>query len=312
MRAFPSPVEPSSGRRAAAPALDAHRPILEALAYRMLGSAAEAEDVVQDTFVRALTRPPRTDRPVRPWLVRVACNLARDRLRKRKVRAYRGPWLPEPMAAPPSDPTADPEVSLRLAQTATLAWLVAAEALTPEQRAVVLLREVLDWEVAEVGAALDRSAGAVRSLHLRARRALAGAPMPTLGPQALRAHERALHGVLQALLAGDEAALQGLLADDVVLRSDGGDEVHAIGKRLVGSARVARVALALTRASGPPQALRIALINGLPAVIEHNAPHRLAKWPTTSVTSVVLGPDGRIAQVFSVVAPSKLTRIGPR
>ncbi len=293
-----------------APALDAHRPLLESLAYRMLGSAAEAEDVVQDTFVRALARPPRSDRPMRPWLVRVACNIARDRLRKRKVRAYRGPWLPEPMAAPPTDPRADPESSLRLAQTATLAWLVAAEALTPEQRAVLLLRDVFDWDVAEVCAAVERSPGAVRSLHLRARRALADAPIPALDPQTLRAHERALHGVLRALLEGDEGALQRLLSDDVVLRSDGGDEVHAIGRRLVGSARVARVALALARASGPPEAVRIVQINGLPAIIERSPLHRLARWPTTSLTSVVLGPDGRIAQVFSVVAPSKLTRIG--
>ena len=91
--------------------LDAHRPLLEALAYRMLGSLSEAEEVVQDAFVRALTRPPDRDRPVRPWLVRVTCNLARDRLRRRRVRAYHGPWLPEPVAVPPTDPAADPAVS---------------------------------------------------------------------------------------------------------------------------------------------------------------------------------------------------------
>lgn len=318
MNALPSrPMGHRRSRRGPAPrqnapmhALDTHRPILEALAYRMLGSAAEAEDVVQDTFVRALTRPPATDRPVRPWLVRVTCNLARDRLRKRKVRAYHGPWLPEPMAAPPMDPAADPELNLRLAQTATLAWLVAAEALTPEQRAVILLREVLDWSVTEVGAAIDRSPGAVRSLHLRARRALHGAPTPTPDPDALRAHQDALQALIDGLLAGDQAALERLLTDDVVLTSDGGGEVHAIGKHLVGPARVARVALALAAKSAEHLEMRVALINGLPALLERTAPHRSPRWPTTSLTSVVLGPDGRIARVFNVVAPSKLTQVG--
>ncbi len=291
--------------------LEAHRPILKALAYRMLGSAAEAEDVVQDTFVRALAKPPQTDRPVRPWLVRVTCNLARDRLRKRKVRKYHGPWLPEPISEPPTiDPAADPELHLRLSQTATLAWLVAAETLTPEQRAVVLLREVLDWKVTEVGAALGRSPGAVRSLHLRARRALAEAPTPAPGPKVLQAHQQALQALLEALLAGDQKALEALLSEEVVLSSDGGGEVHAVGKLLFGPSRVAKVALALSKASGEHQDLRLELVNGLPAVIEQTAPHRLPRWPTTSLTSIVLDSDGKIVRLFNVVAPSKLGQVG--
>lgn len=294
---------------ATAQPLDAHRPILEALAYRMLGSAAEAEDVVQDAFVRALTHLPDDDRPVRPWLVRVACNLARDRLRKRKVRAYRGPWLPEPMDAPPTDPAADPETHLRLTQTATLAWLVAAEALTPEQRAVVLLREVLDWSPSEVGATLDRTPGAVRSLHLRARRALDAAPTPSPDADTLRAHERALHALLLAVNAGDAEALARLLADDVVLHSDGGDEVHAVGKLLRGPARVAQVSIALAAASGAPEALHLSVVNGMPAIFMRTPPHRSARWPLASLITVVLGPDGRVARIFNQAAPSKLTRI---
>ena len=288
--------------------LDAHRPLLEALAYRMLGSAADAEDVVQDAFMRALTRPPMLDRPLRPWLVRVTCNLARDRLRKRTVRSYRGPWLPEPMASPPTDPGADPETRLRLAQSATLAWLVAAEALTPEQRAVVVLRDVLDWDVAEVGAALERTDGAVRGLHLRARRALDGALVPDTDTETLRAHASALQGLLEALSVGDEEALGRLLADDVVLRSDGGGEVHAIGRVLRGAARVSSVVLALTSASGPPLDVRVVSVNGMPALLERVAPHRSPGWPRASLTSVVLDADARIARV-NIVAPSKLTHV---
>lgn len=284
--------------------LDVHRPLLKALAYRMLGSASEAEEVVQDTFVRALMHPPDPDRPVRPWLVRVACNLARDRLRKRKVRAYHGPWLPEPMATPPTDPMADPESRLRLSQTATLAWLVAAEALTPEQRVVVLLWDVLDWEVAEVGAVIARSPGAVRSLHLRARRALEDAPIPAPDPITLRAHQRALSALLDALSARDQSALAQLLSDDVELCSDGGGEVYAIGKRLTGPSRVAKVLLAMS--SGSASAVEVCVANGLPAVIVRDPEPPLPRWPTISLTSVLAGRDGRIVRIFNVVAPSKL------
>lgn len=294
----------------AAQGLEIHRPLVQALAYRMLGSAADAEDVVQDTFLRALTHPPEMDRPVRPWLLRVACNLAKDRLRRRKVRDYHGPWLPEPMAEPPTDASADPEVRLRLAQTATLAWLTAAEVLTPEQRAVFLLREVMDWEVDEVAETLGRSPGSVRSLHLRARRALGAASLPSPEPKVLQAHREALARLLQALLQQDTAALEELLAPEVVLHSDGGGEVHAVGKQLYGAARVAKVAVALVRASAETLELRVERVNGMPAVIERTRAHRSARWPTTSLTSVVLGPDGRVTHIFNIVAPSKLTRIG--
>lgn len=291
------------------PSLEAHRKLLEALAYRMLGSIAEAEDVVQDTFIRALTSPPDLERPLRPWLVRVACNLAKDQLRKRAVRSYRGPWLPEPTSTPPTDPSADPELQLRLAQTATLAWLAAAETLTPEQRAVVLLRDVMDWSVSEVGAALERSSGAVRALHTRARRALDDVLIPSLDSDSLRAHQRALEELLNALSTGDEGALEKLLANDVVLSSDGGGEVYAVGRLLVGARRVASVVIALVKASSAPQSVRIIDVNGMPTIIEHDAPHRLSRWPTTSLTSVVLDSSGQIARVFNVVAPSKLTHI---
>lgn len=289
--------------------LDDHRPILEALAYRMLGSASEAEEVVQDTFVKALTHPPALDRPLRPWLVRVACNLSRDRLRRRRTRAYHGPWLPEPLREPPQDPSADPETRLRLAQTATLAWLTAAEALTPEQRAVILLRDVLDWDVPEVGEVLDRSPGAVRSLHLRARRALSDAPTPAPTPETLDAHMRALQALLVALIARDPAALERLLADEVVLHSDGGGEVHAIGKVLTGADRVARVLSSIARASGAVVDAEIAIVNGLPCVLVQNAPHTMPRWPTHSLFMPVLGPDGRVSRVLNIVAPTKLARL---
>ena len=297
---------------AAVSTLHHHRPLLHALAYRMLGSATEAEEVVQDTFVRALASPPDPARPIRPWLVRVTCNLARDRLRRRRTRAYHGPWLPEPLRSPPEDPSADPETRLRLAQTATLAWLTAAEALTPEQRAVVLLRDVLDWDVDEVCGVLDRTPGAVRSLPLRARRALADAPVPDATPESLQAHHKALQALLVALVARDEAALHRLLAEDVVIRSDGGGEVHAIGKVLVGRERVAHVVLAIAVASGQVTTAEIVEVNGLPAFIARSEPHPMPRWPTRSLLSPVLGADGRIVALLNIVAPTKLAALQER
>jgi RNA polymerase sigma-70 factor (ECF subfamily) len=119
------------GRVTAGPELDADRRLLWALAYRMTGDAAEAEDIVQDVYVRALERTVDGGRPLRPWLVTVTLNLARDRLRARRRRGYLGTWLPTPVL---EERLADERLALR--QSASIAWLVAAESLTPTQRAV--------------------------------------------------------------------------------------------------------------------------------------------------------------------------------
>src|SRR5262249_47728960 len=150
----------------------------------LTGSAADAEDLVQSTFERALLRPPKDlDRELRPWLVRVAMNLGRDLLRKRKRRPYKGPWLPSPLetgseASPPSFelelPTGEsPEARYDWLESVSFAFLLALEALTPTQRAVLILRDVFDYSVAETAAALGLSAANVKTSHHRARRAMA-------------------------------------------------------------------------------------------------------------------------------------------
>ena len=148
-----------------------HASKVRALAYRMTGSAADAEEITQESFTRALTSPP-PDGVSRNWLLSVAANLSRDRLRRRKRAAYVGPWLPSAVEAEAD--ASDPESRYGLRESASFAFLLALEPLSLRQRAVLLLRDVFDLSVEETAAALEMSAGAVRVMHHRARAALAG------------------------------------------------------------------------------------------------------------------------------------------
>jgi RNA polymerase sigma factor (sigma-70 family) len=151
-----------------------HGQFVWGLCYRMTGSATDADDLLQETFARALASPPRdTGAPWRPWLVRVAVNLARDRLRRRKRTPYVGPWLPAPIETgeqAAEDP--DPEHRYGLLESVTFAFLMACEALTPRQRAVLLLRDVLDYSVEETARALAMGIPNVKTTHHRARAAM--------------------------------------------------------------------------------------------------------------------------------------------
>ena len=152
---------------------------------RLSGSRAaraDADDIVQETFLRAMARPPvRTDLPWRPWLVRVALNLGRDLLRARRRRGYPGPWLPSPVPLDrsraahlrPAGSDESPHARYDLVESVSFAFLLALEALTPAQRAVLLLRDVLDYSVKETAKALRMTAANVKTTHLRARRAMA-------------------------------------------------------------------------------------------------------------------------------------------
>ncbi|HKX28697.1 MAG TPA: sigma-70 family RNA polymerase sigma factor, partial [Blastocatellia bacterium] len=157
-----------------------HERFLWGLCYRLTGNAADADDLVQETFIRALKSPPaRTDEPWRPWLVRVAINLGRDLLRQRKRRGYDGPWLPSPIEAGaealesevgPSDERGDPAARYDLLESVSFAFLLALEALTPTHRAVLLLRDVFDYSVKESASALEITEQNVKTTLHRARR----------------------------------------------------------------------------------------------------------------------------------------------
>ena len=290
------------------------------LCYRMTGSAADAEDLVQDTFVRAMESPPaRTDEPWRPWLVRVAINLGRDHLRRRRRRRYTGPWLPAPvpLEAEESPPSHEPildgggttEGRYDLMESVSYAFLLALEALTPAQRAVILLRDVFDYSVRETGVALGMTEPNVKTTHYRARRAMRDYDRRRCPPtRELRArHRDALERLVSSLAAGDAAGLEVLLAEDVTAYSDGGGVYHAALRPILGRDRVARFLLALARRRAVRE-IRSLSVNGLPALrveLDDDRPHEARRF----VLRCELDPSGRVREVHSVLNPGKLSAV---
>ena len=290
-----------------------HERLVWGLAYRMTGCAADADDIVQDTFARALEHPPeRHDEPLRPWLVRVAMNVARDALRRRKARGYVGPWLPSPVddeALPDEQMGVDARYELR--ESASFAFLLALEALTPPQRAVLLLRDVLDYSVRETAGALGMSEINVKVVHHRARRAMAAYDR-SRGPGDVRMSAEAL-GALQrflvALLSGDVAAAAACLAEDARLISDGGGQYRAALRPVVGADRVLRFFLGLQRKLGAEVRVEPRTFNGTPAlVVEYEKPR--ARWAPRLVARCEVDAHGQIRELHLVLASRKLTGLG--
>jgi len=304
-----------------------HRRFLWGLCYRMTGSAADAEDVVQDTFVRAIEHPPRrTDEPLRPWLVKVALNLARDLLRRRRRREYVGPWLPSPIETdlsrqsaagatadvesdPPSHEPATLEGRYDLLESVSFAFLVALEALTPTARAVLLLRDVFDYSIKETAAALDLSVPNVKTTHHRARRAMAvydAARRPPSSAGHVSA-QKALTQFLRALQQHDVGAIEALLAEEVRTTTDGGGQFRSALRTIVGREKVMRFYLAVA-VNAAEAAVRPAALNGAPSVVVDipSPPPGIA--PRFTLT-IELNREGQIAHLYVVSATSKLAAI---
>jgi len=289
------------------------RGLLFGLLYRLTGSSADAEDLVQSTFERALARPPRdTGRPWRPWLVRVAVNLGRDHLRRRKRSGYDGPWLPAPLETPEGAPelgVAEPpgtQGRYELMESVSYAFMLALERLTPTQRAVLLLRDVFEYSGRETADVLGISEAAARQHLVRARRTMADYERerdrrrrPT--PDETRA---ILGRFLAAVASGETAAVEALLAEDVVLETDAGGEYHAARIPVVGRSKVARFYVNIARLSGIPR-IEIRVVNGEPAVVSDIADPRPGISPRI-VTLAELDEAGRLARIYSVLASRKL------
>ena len=297
----------------------AQRGPLWGLAYRLTGSVEDAEDAVQEAFARLLAAPlDVSPEELGRWLARVTTNLGIDALRRRRRQAYAGPWLPAPVETGEPDPlerlaseTPDPERRYGLAESATFAFLLALEALTPRQRAALLLRDVLGHSARETAACLATSEGSVRVLHLRARRALAAYDEARCIPTAeLRArHQAALQRFLDCLQAQDARGLEALLAESVETVTDSAGEYTALAAPLVGRARVARLYLAAARerrAGGTRSEIR--LVNGLPALlVTVLAPVR--RQAPRSLLRCELDAEGRIRLVQAVLAPAKVAAL---
>jgi RNA polymerase sigma-70 factor (ECF subfamily) len=305
-------------------AFAADRTLLWGLCYRMTGCAADADDLVQEAFTRALERPPaRTDEPWRPWLVRVAMNLARDALRRRRRRRYVGPWLPSPVETgdEASVPAVEPVVGdgdttagrYDLLESVSYAFLIALEALTPQQRAVLLLRDVFDYDVRECADALGISTSSVKVTHHRARARMAAYDRRRRVPtRDLQEKTRAvLEQLFSALVGGDAKGAERLLAAGVRGLSDGGGEFHAARVPLVGPERVARFYTNIATRGGRGARTEILMVNGLPALVSTLAP-AAGRYAPLVVTGIELDVSGRVVAVYSVLASRKLTAVASR
>ena len=290
------------------------------MCYRMTGSAADADDIVQDTFVRALEKPPTdTESPLRPWLVKVAMNLSRDQLRRRRRREYFGPWLPSPVLTESDDgfvldqravTESTPVTRYDLMESVSMAFLLALEALTPAQRAVLILRDVFDYSTYETAEALEMSEANIKVTLHRARRTMDSYDKNRVSNFSRRAGE--LRDILQRFLSllntGDVQGLKKMLAADVVLVSDGGGEVNALAEPIYGREKVLRLIEKLYEANRDVTTISLQNVNGEPAVFIDRS--RVRPGHASFFTMHCdLDKDSQIRQFNFVFAPSKLAAL---
>jgi RNA polymerase sigma-70 factor (ECF subfamily) len=278
-----------------------------AVAYRMLGSVSEAEDIVQEALLRvhnALERGEHIDSP-RAFVTTVTTRLAIDELRSARARReqYVGEWLPEPILT--DGVSEDPAREAELADSLSTAMLVLLESLSAEQRAVLLLRDVFDYDYEDIAEIVGKRPDNVRQLATRARRHI-DERRPRF--QTSREQQQELADrFLAAAREGDLSALETLLAHDVTLTGDGGGRVPALARTLSGRNRVARTLVNWIRAGAriPGASIRPAEINGGPgALLLDGQDQLIAVWSFQFA-------GGQIQQIQSVVNPEKLRHIGP-
>jgi RNA polymerase sigma-70 factor (ECF subfamily) len=281
---------------------DRNRPLLFSIAYRMMGSVMDAEDAVQEAYLRWERASEDEVRYPSAYLSKVVTRLCIDRLRSARVRReqYVGPWLPEPLLGEQAK-----EISLApdLEDTLSMAFLVLLESLTPVERAVFLLREVFDYEYAEIASLVGKSEANCRQISRRARQSVAARqPRFESSPQQ---EERLIESFLQASLSGDMEALLALLSDDVTLYSDGGGKTRAALKPIYGAANVARFLTGIPRNIPPGFAVRQTRVNGRPGLVGYFGDGS----PQSVVTLDVA--EGSIRAMWLVVNPEKLGNVPP-
>ena len=299
---------------------DEHKRFLWGMCYRMTGSAADADDIVQDTFMRALEKPPADmEAPLRPWLVRVAMNLSRDQLRRRRRREYFGPWLPSPVLTEGDDGLAldnraatesTPVTRYDLMESVSMAFLLALEALTPAQRAVLILRDVFDLSTNETAEALEMSEVNIKVTLHRARRTMDSYDKNRVSNFSQRAGELRdiLRRFLSLLNAGDVHGLTQMLAADVVLVSDGGGEVNALAEPMHGQEKVLRLIEKLYEANRDVTSHSLRNVNSEPAILIDRS--RVRPGHASFFTMHCdLDESSQIRRFNFVFAPSKLAAL---
>ncbi|POX35958.1 RNA polymerase subunit sigma-24, partial [Streptomyces sp. Ru73] len=287
---------------AATDVFEEHRPVLQGVAYRMLGRVADAEDIVQEAWLRWSAADHETVREPRAYLVRVTTRLAIDRLRQVQARreAYVGPWLPEPVATDYGGAVPDSADHAVFTESVTFAVLVVMESLSPLERAVFVLREAFGYPYAEIAAVLERGEAAVRQLAGRARRHVEERkPRFEVNPE----RQRDLTERFLAAAAGDDLqGLIGLLAEDVRLVGDSGGKAKAPLRVIETADKVARFLVAVSGKSAAELSFGFASLNGGTAVVVRAGGRVDAVFQLDVV-------DGRIQTVYVVRNPDKLAAV---
>jgi len=281
------------------------RPFLRSLAYRMLGAVSEADDILQDAWLRWRDAEPADIASPRGYLARIVTNLCLDHLTSARARRehYVGQWLPEPLLDTPCEGS-DPARQVELASDLSFALLHTLERLTSLERAAFLLHDVFDFDFATIGTMLGRTEEGCRQLAVRARQ-----HVRTGGPRfrvSREAGARLCEAFVQAIVARDPAQLAALLTEEASFRTDGGGVVAAVPRPVVGADQVTRVILGFAKGYAP-DAVRVEFgwISGDPGVL---------LWTTAGalVQAIVLepAPDGRIAAIYVQRNPIKLRHLG--
>ncbi|MFB9469107.1 RNA polymerase sigma factor SigJ [Nonomuraea salmonea] len=298
---------------------EGYRPLLFSIAYGMTGSVGDAEDIVQDAYLR-LTRARQAGTTVaepKAYLTTAVTRLGIDHLRSARVRreTYVGDWLPEPVVVPglgaglTSGPAAGPAEHAELSDSLSMAFLVLLEALSPVERAVFMLREVFGYGYPDVARVTGKTEANCRQIFARARRRIAEGAREPGGPlaPARRAEGAELaQRFFEAASGGDLDALLDMLAPDVVLHGDGGGKVPALSWPATDRLRVARLLLGgLRRFRALGVTLSLAWVNGRPGAVLHDAEGRVASVVELSIA------DGYVQAIHSVANPDKLHHLGP-
>jgi|tagenome__1003787_1003787.scaffolds.fasta_scaffold20421259_2 RNA polymerase sigma-70 factor (ECF subfamily) len=279
-----------------AEAFEAERARLVRLAYGQLGSLSEAEDVVQDAWLRLQRAGADEIRDLPAWLTTTVSRLALDTLRSARVRRerYIGPWLPEPLVG---DTYADPADRVTLDESVGMALMVVLESLSARERVAFVLHDVFGAPFDAVAEVLGVSSDAARQLASRARREVE-ARRPRF-PADRERHQEIVTTFIQAVAEGDTEQLVALLHPDAVMRTDGGGKVNAARKPVEGAERIARVSEALARKGADPSTLRIVDVNGMPGMLVRD-------WDGVVNVAAFTIDDGKIVAIDIVRNPDKL------